>query len=319
MLSPGNVPDPYQSMLPRQRGISKRSVRRYCKDRSIHRLTDRELDVIVGDFLELYGHGYGRSMMQGSIRARLGVLSCAVSQRRVARSLQRPAPMAYEARARDLLERTDPIPYYAPYFGYKCHIDQNENIAQTYGCTHVALLDGCSRMICGFASMQVKNPILIYEFVFRPALLKFGCLWDQLRLDHGREFVLCIFVQDLLKYYRRNKQRAAWRQTASTDNYVIERFWPELNSRVNYPVKRAMARVIEEQDYDLSDPILSYCVSWISLFITQGSAKHLIDAWNHHRVPGALGCIPIENMRQTKSTSEISEGLIPTTPEAVRM
>ena len=53
-------------------------------------------------------------------------------------------------------------------------MDQNEKIAQEYDYTHVALIDGCSRMICGYALMEVKNPILIYEYVFRPAILKFG-------------------------------------------------------------------------------------------------------------------------------------------------
>ena len=51
-----------------------------------------------------------------------------VSQRRIARSLKRLAPLAYEARARDTLDRTYPIPYFAPYFGYKGHMDQNEKL-----------------------------------------------------------------------------------------------------------------------------------------------------------------------------------------------
>ena len=118
-------------------------------------------------------------------------------------------------RTRDLLQRINPIPYFAPYFGYKVHMDQNEKIGQRYGCTHVALIDGCSRMIVGYVSMPVKNPIIIYEFVFRPALVKCG-LWNQLRVDHGQEFVLCIYIQDLIKRYRYSEEKAPWRQTAST-------------------------------------------------------------------------------------------------------
>ena len=41
-------------------------------------------------------------------------------------------------------------------------------------CTHVLFVDGCSRLTAGFASMPVKKPILIYEFVFRPALITYG-------------------------------------------------------------------------------------------------------------------------------------------------
>ena len=43
----------------------------------------------------------------------LGISSCAVSQRRVAKALQRIAPHAYELRARDIYERTNPVPYFA--------------------------------------------------------------------------------------------------------------------------------------------------------------------------------------------------------------
>lgn len=108
-------------------------------------------------------------------------------------------------------------------------------------------------MICGYASIGVKNPILICGYVFRPAILKYG-LWNQLRIDHGQEFSLCIFVQDLLKNYRQSTEKEPWKQTASTQNNVIERFWPELNSRVNYPVKRALISIVEENDYKMSDP-----------------------------------------------------------------
>ena len=53
-------------------------------------------------------------MMQGSIRYTLGISSGIVSQKRIARSLKRLAPLPYEARARDTLDRTYPIPSFAP-------------------------------------------------------------------------------------------------------------------------------------------------------------------------------------------------------------
>ena len=136
-------------------------------------------------------------------------------------------------------------------------MNQNEKNAQGFHCTHVALIDGCSQSICGYASMEVRNPILIYENVFRPAILKYG-LWNQLRIDHGQELSLYIFVQDLLKYYCQSTEKEPWNQTTSTQNNAIERFWPELNYRVNYPVKRALISIVEENDYNMSDPILKY-------------------------------------------------------------
>ena len=178
-----------KQLHPLDRGISERSDRRFCRINNVTRITDQELDNLVGTCIARFGHGYGRSLMQGSIRALIGSTGRVVSQRRVSNSLRRLAPVEFELRTRDLQERTNPVPYYAPYFGYKVHMDQNEKIGQTFGCTHVALIDGCSRMIVGYSSMPVKNPIIIYEFVFRPALIKYG-LRNQLRVDHGREFVL---------------------------------------------------------------------------------------------------------------------------------
>ena len=71
--------------------------------------------------------------------------------------------------------------------------------------------------------MEVKNPILIYEYVFRPALLRYG-LWEQLRVDHGQEFNLCIFVQDLLKDRRNVRNRQPWKQTPSTQIIPLKGF-----------------------------------------------------------------------------------------------
>ena len=103
---------------------------------------------------------------------------------------------------------------------------KTKKIAQEYGCTHVALIDGCSRMICGYASMEVKNLVLIYEYVFRPAISKYG-LWNQLRIYHGHEFSLCIFVQDLQKELSLNY----WRRALDANDLYTESYWTflELN------------------------------------------------------------------------------------------
>ena len=167
------ISDCYQTLYPNTRGYSERIIWRFCRTYNIRRISDVQIDNFE-NFISLYGHRYVRSMMQGSIRYTLAISSGIVSQRRIARSLKRLAPFAYKAWARDTFDRTNPIPYFAPYFSYKWHMDQNEKIAQEYDYTHVVLIDGCSRMICGYALMEVKNPILIYEYVFRPAILKFG-------------------------------------------------------------------------------------------------------------------------------------------------
>ena len=149
------------------------------------------------------------------------------------------APVANEARARDLRDRTDPIPYYSPYFGYKCHLDQNEKIGQDYGCTHVVMIDGCSRLVAGFVSLHGKNPVSIYAFVFRQALCKYG-IWEQVRTKHAREFALVGFTQNVFSHYRLEGTSRAYKQTTLTENNVAERFWPEVNSRINFPIKHAV-------------------------------------------------------------------------------
>ena len=105
--------------------MSSKSIRRYCNERNIKRITDEVLQDLVRDIITIYGHNYGRKMMQGSIRALIGH-SHLVSQRRISRALRAVALMKHEARARDLLIKTNPVPYSAPYFGFKAHVDQNE-------------------------------------------------------------------------------------------------------------------------------------------------------------------------------------------------
>ena len=166
----------YRNLFPATRRISARSVRRYCKYHNITRLQDEELEGIVRCFIINYGHTYGRRLMQRSIRALVRSTLNVISQKRVSRASRNVAPVKNETRARDLIDRTNPIPHYSPYFGYKCYLDQNKKIGQDYGCTCVVMIDGCSRLVAGFVFLHVKNPILIYEFVFRQAFCKYGIL-----------------------------------------------------------------------------------------------------------------------------------------------
>ena len=118
----------YKELYPGLRGLRSRSVRRYCAEHNIRRLFNDDLDEIVEGHIRCYGDSYGRRMMQGSVRAMLGVTSRAISQRRISAACRRVAPDALSARTRDTLIRTIPVPYFAPYFGYKGHFDQNEKL-----------------------------------------------------------------------------------------------------------------------------------------------------------------------------------------------
>ena len=51
-------------------------------------------------------------------------------------------------------------------------------------------------------------------FSSRETLLRYG-LWDQVRVDHGKEFYLVLFVQEMLKMHRNNTSRQPYLQTQS--------------------------------------------------------------------------------------------------------
>ena len=117
-----------KELYPGKTGFSERSTRCLCSKYGIRKLTDGEIDGIVSRTIMSYGHCYGRAMMQGAIRSQYGVLLGCVSLRRISKSLQSVAPIEFDARRRNISEKTNLMPYYAPYFGYKIHMDQNEKL-----------------------------------------------------------------------------------------------------------------------------------------------------------------------------------------------
>ena len=139
--------------------------------------------------------------MQGSIHSSLEITAGAVSQRRVSEALKLVALVAHQARPQDTLERQNPVPYFAPYFGYKGHFDQNEKIAQDYKYTHILMIHGCSRLITGYASMPVENPAFVYEVVLIPYLCRYS-IWDQVRLDQEPKFNFYFCATDRVNLYK---------------------------------------------------------------------------------------------------------------------
>ncbi|KAF0023447.1 hypothetical protein F2P81_024077 [Scophthalmus maximus] len=102
----------------------------------------------------------------------------------------------------DELEVTDCMTQ--EYIGHKLHMDQNEKLVM-FGVTHVLAVDGFSKKIVSHSTMPVKNNLIIYEEVYRPAVLSYG-LWDQVKVDCGREFYLMLFMQEKLAEYRQHLQ-----------------------------------------------------------------------------------------------------------------
>ena len=78
----------------------------------------------------------------------------------------------------------------------------------------------------------------------------------------------------------------------------MERFWPEVNSRVNYPIKACLVDMEKEGDFDIDAETHKFCVSWFALHVANVGTTLAVKAWNEHRIPGvyaltALLCIRI--------------------------
>ena len=56
---------------------------------------------------------------------------------------------------------------------------------------------------------------MITTFLYRSSITEYG-IWDQLRIDGGKEFVLSCHIQDFLREYRHDKRKAPFK-TKSTD------------------------------------------------------------------------------------------------------
>ena len=108
------------------------------------------------------GPTWGRKMLKGYFWEQ-GVNICS---KRIGSCLASVALVYHQQRLTRTERATNPLPYYAQYFGHKIHMDQNEKLAM-YGVTDVCATDGYSGSIVSHAIMPVKNNLLIYKHVFR--------------------------------------------------------------------------------------------------------------------------------------------------------
>lgn len=297
------------------RGLSSRNVRRFCLSRGIHyrsRLTASSLDRIVHSRVSQVGHSYGRRTLHGLLRSE----GLHVSQQRIGDSLRHLFPQAHHQRASTMAAHINPVPYTASYFGEKLHFDQNEKL-NMYGVIHVLAVDGFSRKLVGFITLPSKNPILIYRLLYRPILEQYG-LWDQLRMDHGTEFTLIVSVQQSISRFRNDPSRHPVLQSMSRQNHRAERMWPEINARINYPIKRILVQMEGDGYIDMNDDVVKFSVSWVTIRVVATPVQRFISAWNAHTIPGNRGGIPNILARTSSRVACIQPLQIPTVNEAVR-
>ena len=86
------------------------------------------------------------------IKQKYGV---SIGQNRIGKALSRAAPHYHQRRKSNTARMTNPILYRANYFGHKLYLDQNEKL-EMYGVTHVAAIDGNSRLLWVERRCQVK-------------------------------------------------------------------------------------------------------------------------------------------------------------------
>ena len=207
-----------------------------------------------------------------------------VSERKIRQELPDVDPPGHSLRQSNANEPRNPALYIARYFGHKLHLDQNEKLVH-YGVTYVLARDGYSGKIVAASVMPRKNNLIIYDEVYRHCLVHFG-LWVQIRVGHGKEFYLALYIHEQLRQAPRGDPGIApYVQTTSTCNPIIERIWVELNRRVTYPVKRVIVSLDVQGIINMDCPVIKYAVSVVLMRVCKVGMTRMILAWNSHLIP----------------------------------
>ncbi|XP_038062428.1 uncharacterized protein LOC119732922 [Patiria miniata] len=149
-------------------------------------------------------------------------------------------------------------------------------------------------------------------------------VWTQLRVDQGTEFVLTTFIQDCLAEYRPEQNCAPWVATSSVHNLRIERIWPEVNQRVNYPLKRVVVAMHEQGLIHMQDDVEKFCVSMVLIKVARIGVQRFMSSWNNHHMrasigrPGATGT-PEQCFQQNNRVASLMHVHVPTTEELVHL
>lgn len=240
-------------------------------------------------------------MMTGLLRSK-GIRT---SEKVVLHHLNSLDPAAAEHRRNGVRVR-NPIPYFADHYGQKLHIDQNEKLFM-YGVFQAACIDGYTGKIIRHIIIPQKNTMLLYEKLYVPILNEEG-IWEMLRTDYGTEWSLILFVQNMLQQYRTDQSKPPYTQTYSKQNLRIERWWVEVNKRVNYPIKALLCQLTEGNELPSEDENQCFITGEFVRRVCEVGVKRLVNAWNHHRIDHrgtpvngstAVGTVPQQQILST--------------------
>ena len=65
---------------------------------------------------------------------------------------------------------------------------------------------------------------------------------------------------------------------------MVERIWVEVNTRINYPIKETLIKMMENGEISLDDQMCKFCVSWYTLRVANIGISLLISSWNEHPI-----------------------------------
>ena len=158
-----------------------------------------------------------------------------VSEKRISESLERVAPLQFDQRRNDTMDRTNPLPYSALSFGHKLHVDQNEKL-KMFGVTHIIARDGYSGKIISYCTMPVKNNLAIYDGILRYVQNNFTIVYyyshscflsdhrlapmgfgSKYALTMEKEFYLLLYVQEALRCHFGPRDVLPYVQSPSTE------------------------------------------------------------------------------------------------------
>jgi len=159
---------------------------------------------------------------------------------------------------------------------------------------------------------------VVYDLLFRPLLLSHG-VWTQVRIDHGTEFALIITAQQHLAQYRQNQTCHPVLQSLSRQNHRAERVWPEINQRINYPVKRVLIEMENAEEIHMGDEVTKFCISWVTIHVLENATQDFIRAWNCHRIPGSEVGVPNTLALENNHVSHVSSTHIPSTHGLIQL